>query len=187
MTGVWDLGGSCNGVLAGLVSITAGCSVVDPWASIVIGVIGGFVYLMASNLMLMCKVDDPLDAFAVHGACGAWGTLAVGLFARKAYTYHQFDYCGGFFKKTDGCDGKLFEAQLAFVLTVFTWVFATSLVMFGVLKMLGLLRVDQDTEIDGLDYKEHGGAAYDIRTTYRNNHRPSVVERGDVEAALDDK
>lgn len=194
---VWDLGACCNGLLGGLVSITAGCSTVDPWAAIVIGFVGGLMYLMASNLMLKLKIDDPLDAFAVHGACGAWGVLSVGLFARKAYSYNLKGYCGGFFKETDGCDGKLFVTQLAFVLSVFVWVGTTSFLMFGVLKVLNLLRVDKDTEIDGLDYKEHGGAAYDIRVTYRNKKAgyrrqsvdqsqdsPAVHER-DVEAALE--
>jgi len=185
-TGVWDLGACCNGVLAGLVSITAGCSTVDPWAAIVIGLLGGAIYVGASNLMLMLKIDDPLDAFAVHGACGAWGTVAVGLFARKAYSYHQFGYCGAFFKGADGCGGELLAAQLAFVFTVFVWVGATSFLMFFVLKKINMLRVDQDTEIDGLDYHEHGGAAYDIRVTYRNRKGPGiVVAEGDVEAALD--
>jgi len=184
-TGVWDLGGCCNGILAGLVSITAGCSVVDPWASLLIGLLGGFVYLGASSLMLKLKVDDPLDAFAVHGACGAWGTAAVGLWARKAYSYHQFGYCGAFFRDTDGCDGTLLATQLAFIFTVLVWTAGTSFVLFFILKKLNLLRVDRDVEIDGLDFRKHGGPAYDIRVTYRSNKRHSVVKDGDIEAALD--
>ena len=70
----------------GLVSITAGCSVVMPWAAVVIGVVGGMVYLGASALVKKCKIDDPLDAGAVHGFGGIWGMLAVGFFAEPGYS-----------------------------------------------------------------------------------------------------
>lgn len=166
LSGVWDLGAVCNGVLAGLVSITAGCVVVDPWAAIVIGIIGGFLYLGASNLMLKLKIDDPLDAFAVHGACGAWGTLAVGLFASKAYTYNRHGYCGGFM---EGCDGNLFVVQLCFVLSVTAFVGLFSGVMFFTLKKMNLLRVSKATEKLGLDHAEHGGEAYNIDTVKSKN------------------
>ena len=82
----YDVGMVCNGILAGLVSITAGCSVTLQWSAFVIGIFGGMIYFAASKTVLnICKVDDPLDAYAVHGACGMWGTFAVGLFAADAY------------------------------------------------------------------------------------------------------
>merc|ERR1719399_678986 len=75
-----DVGAFCNGILAGLVAITAGCAFVKPWEAVIIGLIGGLVYQGASMLLNMLKIDDVVDAFPVHGACGIWGVLAVGLF-----------------------------------------------------------------------------------------------------------
>merc|ERR1712232_1513328 len=75
-----DVGGFCNGILAGLVSITAGCAAVKSWEAVVIGLIGGFIYQGASMLLVKLKVDDVVDAFPVHGACGIWGTIALGIF-----------------------------------------------------------------------------------------------------------
>ena len=69
-----------NAILAGLVSITAGCAVVEPWGGFCIGVIGCLGYLLASTILLKLRIDDPLDAFPVHGFCGMWGVLAVGIF-----------------------------------------------------------------------------------------------------------
>ena len=72
----WDVACMCNGVLAGLVSITAGCATVATWAALLTGGIGGLVYLGAAHLVLhVAKIDDPLNAFAVHGACGTWGCM----------------------------------------------------------------------------------------------------------------
>merc|ERR1719310_1882094 len=84
--GVWDLGHTCNSLLGGLVGIPAGTSVVTPWAALIIGFIAAWVYHGASCLMRKLKIDDPLDAFAVHGACGFWGCIAVGFFAVGDYT-----------------------------------------------------------------------------------------------------
>merc|ERR1719383_1699787 len=75
-----DVGGFCNGILAGLVAITAGCGVVKHWEAIVIGFIGAWVYQIVSMLLKYKKIDDVVDAVPVHGACGIWGVLALGLF-----------------------------------------------------------------------------------------------------------
>lgn len=69
-----------NGLLAGLVGVTASCNAVTPFSSIVIGLIAGAIYVFSSKLMLKLGVDDPLDAFSIHGACGMWGVLSSGLF-----------------------------------------------------------------------------------------------------------
>merc|ERR1712135_206701 len=75
-----DVGGFCNGILAGLVAITAGCGVVKHWEAIVIGFFGAWVYQIVSMLLKCFKIDDVVDAVPVHGACGIWGVLALGLF-----------------------------------------------------------------------------------------------------------
>jgi len=70
-----------NGILAGLVSITGCCNAVQPWAAIIIGSIGSCIYSLSCRAGEYYKVDDPLEAFQVHGCCGAWGVLAYAIFA----------------------------------------------------------------------------------------------------------
>mmetsp|Transcript_23616 Transcript_23616/g.64018 ORF Transcript_23616/g.64018 Transcript_23616/m.64018 type:complete len:440 (-) Transcript_23616:253-1572(-) len=155
---VWDVVAVGNGVLGGLVSITAGCVVVDPWAAILIGILGGFVYKGASMLLVKLKIDDPLDAFAVHGACGFWGVLAVGVFARPEYAYNQvgshgFIYAG---------KGDLIVIQIIALCIELAWVSITSGLMFAALKFSGKLRVPAEVEEAGMDVSKHGGDAYTV-------------------------
>ena len=82
-TGKADIEMGANGALAGLVGITAGCAYVDPWAAVVIGLLAGVIMIAGVHLIkLVLKVDDPVGAISVHGICGAWGLLAVGIFRR---------------------------------------------------------------------------------------------------------
>eukprot|EP01063_Lacrimia_lanifica_P034523 TRINITY_DN6402_c0_g1_i2.p1 TRINITY_DN6402_c0_g1~~TRINITY_DN6402_c0_g1_i2.p1 ORF type:complete len:557 (+),score=181.04 TRINITY_DN6402_c0_g1_i2:60-1730(+) len=163
-----------NGILAGLVSITAGCSLVEPWAALVIGMLGGAVYTGASGLMVKVKIDDPLDAFAVHGACGFWGLVATGLWATaknvaEVYPANNFvnathpgdmpgdEYYGAFY----GGDGKQFGIQLLVGLVIAAWAFSMAFLCFFLLKLTGNLRVADDQEgYAGLDSHEHGASAY---------------------------
>merc|ERR1719171_3318375 len=139
--GVWDLGHTCNSLLGGLVGITAGCSVTTPWAALIIGFFSAWVYHGASCLMRKLKIDDPLDAFAVHGACGLWGVWAVGFFADKGYA--GVDDAGIFM---EGCKGQLFGAQIVATLIEIPWVVIMSLILFVSLKQLGILRVHPNDE-----------------------------------------
>jgi Amt family ammonium transporter len=138
-----------------LVSITAGCSVTYPWSAFVIAMLGGLVYFGSSKCVLyLCKFDDPLDAFAVHGACGFWGVFAVGLFSASDYAYGSgpgLFYGGG---QALGAACICLGAEIA-------WVVVLSLAMFFPLKMLGLLRVSAEIEEAGMDVSKHGGAAYE--------------------------
>ncbi len=70
----------CNGVLAGLVAVTAPCNVIDPWAAVVIGIIAGFVYTFFCKALLLCNIDDPVEASAVHYANGTWGLISCAIF-----------------------------------------------------------------------------------------------------------
>jgi len=79
-----DVGALCNGCLAGLVSITASCGFVKPWEALIIGTFGGLLYTVTSLRVRIARVDDVVDAFAVHGACGFWGVLAAGIFGNSA-------------------------------------------------------------------------------------------------------
>jgi len=150
----WSVNAVCNGILGGLVSITAGCSVTYPWSSFVIAMLGGLVYFGSSKAVLhLCKIDDPLDAYAVHGACGMWGTLAVGLFSASDYAYGSGKglFYGG---------GDAILAAVVCLAAETAWVLSLSFLCFFPLKKLGLLRVSAEVEAAGMDVSKHGGAAY---------------------------
>jgi Amt family ammonium transporter len=75
-----DFSALTNGILAGLVGVTAGCATFEPWAGFIVGFLSAFVYIGAGHVMNCIKVDDPLEATQVHGCCGMWGVLAVAFF-----------------------------------------------------------------------------------------------------------
>jgi ammonium transporter, Amt family len=83
----WDLLYTLNGSLAGLVAVTAGCAFFPPWAALLVGAVGGILVIYAAEIVERMRIDDPVGAFAVHGACGIWGTLAIGLFAQPGLTF----------------------------------------------------------------------------------------------------
>merc|ERR1719163_962391 len=80
ITRKYDCANLCNGILAGLVSITAGCSNVESGSAFLIGIVGGFIFVGSSALIKKLKIDDPVDAFSVHGSCGIWGCIAAAVF-----------------------------------------------------------------------------------------------------------
>jgi len=159
-----DVGPMCNGILAGLVSVTGNCVVVEPWAAAVIGAIGAAVYYGFSALIKKLKIDDPLDASAVHGACGAWGVIAAGLFAKQKYVLNDYGCEGGAddYGAFYGGGGKQLGNQIAGVLAIIAWVGSTSAILFGSLKAAGVLRVPVEEEEVGLDTSHHGGSAYNF-------------------------
>lgn len=147
-----------NGVLAGLVGITAGCSVVEPTGAMIIGFVSAFVFLGSAAALDHFGVDDVVSAFPVHGACGFWGVLAASLFATE-YNYGNAYYgaraskCAGLFF---GGDGSLTAAALAFLFADIAWTASWSILIFSTLKALNLLRVDDSVEEAGMDVSEHG-------------------------------
>ncbi len=137
-----------NGVLAGFVAITAGCHAVTPAAAVMIGAIAGVLVVFAVEFFdKVVKIDDPVGAISVHGVCGAFGTLAVGLFATE----------GGLF---NGGGMALLTSQAIGVATVFAWAFGIGLVLFLGIKYTIGIRVSAKEEENGLDYYEHGEKAY---------------------------
>ena len=156
--GIWDVGCVCNGILAGLVSITAGCSTITCGLSLLTGILGGGVYFGASKLVVRALIDDPLDAFAVHGACGLWGVLAVGLFASPDYGYNAEGAAGLFYGGPKA--GVLLGVQLCGIVVQILWTSVTSSTLFFALKAARLLRIDVATEEDGIDVEKHGGPGY---------------------------
>jgi Amt family ammonium transporter len=137
-----EVGMSLNGALAGLVGITAGCANVSPTSSIIIGIVAGILVVMSVLFFDRIKVDDPVGAVSVHGVCGAWGTLAAGLF------------------NMGGATMGILGVQLIGILACFAWVFPTAFVMFKLIDMTIGLRVSPEEELEGLDHTEHGGIAY---------------------------
>ncbi|MBI2421606.1 MAG: ammonium transporter [Candidatus Hydrogenedentes bacterium] len=137
-----------NGVLAGLVGITAGCDGVSPMGAVIIGLIAGVLVVLSILLLdAVLKIDDPVGAVSVHGVCGLWGTLAVGLFNTGSGLFY-----GG------GADQLLIQALGAGA--AFVWAFGTGMVLFLALKYTVGLRVSEDEEIRGLDIGEHGMEGY---------------------------
>ncbi len=156
-----DVGMSLNGALAGLVAITAPCYNVSPVSAIIIGSVAGVIVVLSVLLIETMGVDDPVGAVSVHGVCGAWGTLSVGLFAQSSF--------GG------GPDGFFFGGglsqlgiQLIGVIACFVWTFIASLILFSLIKATVGLRVSDEEEMEGLDHGEHAGSAYpDFTITLR--------------------
>lgn len=156
LTSKFDLATGLNGVIAGLVSITAPCPVVDPWAACVIGVIGAFVYVGSDALMLKFHIDDPLQACPLHGFCGIWGCLAVGIFG----TDKKLQAAGYENVNEAFATGEQFGVQLVGVIAILAWTVGTSLVTFyGIDYTLGM-RVTAEEEEEGLDASEHGAQSY---------------------------
>lgn len=148
-----DCSMTLNGVLAGLVSITASCAVVSPGAALVIGFIGGVLVVLSVEFIdKTLKIDDPVGATSVHLACGIWGTLAVGIWANAPED--------GVIGILHGGGTAQFGIQALGVFAVGAWTFGTALVLFLVIKVLTGLRVNQKEELIGLDITEHKAEAY---------------------------
>ncbi len=155
-TGVADVAMAGNGALAGLVSITAPVGTVEPWAALVIGFVGGVIVVFSVLFFDRIRVDDPVGAVSVHGTCGIWGTLSIGLFAKYDDAFLGREDAGLFYG--GGLDQLV--AQLVMVAIVIVWVGGTCLVLFAALRATLGLRVDEEEEVMGLDVAEHGSAGY---------------------------
>lgn len=151
-----DVSMTLNGVLAGLVAITAPCAFVSPSSAAIIGLLGGIVVVLSVLLLDRVKVDDPVGAVSVHGVCGALGTLALGLFAQEGYAPAETTGNGLLF----GGGWGLLAAQATGVVSVFAWCVVTGTILFGLLKVTIGIRVSAQEEIEGLDVGEHGIGAY---------------------------
>lgn len=133
-----DLSMALNGILAGLVGITAGADSLSPAASILVGLIAGILVVFSIIFFDKIKIDDPVGAISVHGVCGVFGTLAVALFGSAAP----------------------FMTQLIGTLSVSAFAFVFSVIVFGILKVTLGVRVSPEEEAEGLDIGEHGQEAY---------------------------
>jgi Amt family ammonium transporter len=157
-----DLSMIGNGVLAGLVAITAPCGAVNPIPAFMIGAIAGVIVVFSVQLLERLRVDDPVGAISVHGTCGAWGVLSIGLWAQWDDAFLGREDAGLFYG--GGVDQLLM--QLVMILIIAAWVVVTTGIVFMILKTLNLLRVSAEEEREGLDILEHGIAGYPADVSY---------------------
>jgi len=148
-----DLSMAMNGALAGLVAITAPCAYVDPWASIVIGGIAGYIVVRGVELLDKLKIDDPVGAVPVHGICGVWGTICTGIFGKKALGLAN----EGFIYSANPMQ---LGVQIVGSVTTIAFVIITMGLLFKLIDMTIGLRVSREEELRGLDIGEHGMEAY---------------------------
>ena len=141
-----DLTMALNGVLGGLVSVTANCDRISQVESVIIGAIGGALVVIGIVMLDKLKIDDPVGAWPVHGLCGVWGGISTGIFGDLP----------------DGIEtvAAFIKVQAISTVVICAWAFITMSIVFGVLKAIGLLRVSPEEEQAGLDISEHGMHAY---------------------------
>lgn len=149
MFGKPDLSMGLNGILGGLVGITACCDCMSDWMAIVVGVVSGVLIIFGILLLDKLKVDDPVGAWPVHGLCGMWGCMAIGILPNSHLE----------------AGTTSFGIQLTGTLAICGWSFVTMLILFGVMKAIGMLRVSEAEEQKGLDISEHGMQAYGSPST----------------------
>jgi Amt family ammonium transporter len=159
----------CNGMLAGLVAITAPCAFVDPWAAVVIGAVAGFLVVVSVLFFEARGVDDPVGAISVHGVNGLWGVLSVGIFANGAYGAGWNGVVREEMVKLYGSDGvrgllygdfSQFIMQIIDAGTVAIFGFVMAYAWFKVSDLITPLRVSAETEVEGLDGPEMGVLGY---------------------------
>lgn len=139
-----------NADLTGMVAMCAGCNVMEEWAAIVVGMVAGPTYICWSALIFKLKIDDPLDAVAVHLGGGLWGIIAAPLFAKDVGIFHNWDALGF----------KFLLWNIIGAVVIIAWTAAWCLTAFIILRVLGLLRVSEEDEETGLDIVCQGEVAY---------------------------
>jgi Amt family ammonium transporter len=162
---IWDCGMTVNGFLAGLVAITCPCYWVSPLGAILLGAVAGIVCALGVDLMEWLRLDDPVGAVAVHGLCGIWGTLSLGLFGCGLYgapgptgaDNSDATVVTGLFY---GGGTKVLISQCIGSASITVATFAVSMILMYAVKATGTLRVSKEGELEGLDVHEHGGTAY---------------------------
>lgn len=148
----WSLLFTINGGLTGMVALCAGCNVVHPYAAFVIGIIAGIAYVAWSTLVVKLKIDDPLDAVAVHLGGGIWGVLSAPIFNKDSGIL----YDGGLLSF------RGFGWNLLGVIVIMIWSGSLAFILFLAMNLIGVLRVDKDIELKGLDIPKHGEPAYPL-------------------------
>jgi ammonium transporter, Amt family len=161
----FDLPKTMHGALTGLVSVSAGAGVLEPWAACVCGIVAAWVYLMADVLIVKIRIDDPVHGISVHGFGGIWGLLCVGLLAspqRMLDAYGHDNHVGWFYSIGRGSfDASLLGAQITAMIFIMAWTAAMIFPFFIGLSMGDVLRIDELEEIAGLDAAYQSGKQED--------------------------
>ncbi|XP_072032959.1 putative ammonium transporter 1 [Amphiura filiformis] len=163
----WSLLTAINGGLTGMVAICAGCNAVSPWGAVIIGSVAGVVYIISSWAVIRIKVDDPLDAVAVHLGGGLWGVIAAPFFS----------YQTGILTNWNNASGVQLGWNLVGAVAIFAWTGVLCLIMFSLLQYFGMLRVSKELELKGLDIPKHGEPAYPV-SAYGHGWMESIVNQG---------
>ncbi|XP_023714902.1 putative ammonium transporter 1 isoform X3 [Cryptotermes secundus] len=145
----WNFSLTLNAAITGMVSVCASVNKMEFWASFLTGVIAGVVFINIHYFMLWCKVDDPLDAVAVHFGGGFWGVISASLFSHGGIAYGANKQAAMFL-----------AYEMVGACAIISWGWAASCVMFGTLKLLGKLRVSEEDEQKGLDIAMHNEPGY---------------------------
>jgi Amt family ammonium transporter len=159
----WDVSFTINGFLAGLVAITCPCYWVSPTGAILLGGVAGVVVVVGVELLEWLRIDDPIGAVPVHGMCGIWGTLSLGLFACGKYGSTgpvAPDNSAGLKGLLYGGGMQVLTAQALGSLIITTTTFAVAYAVIYLVNATGTLRVSREGELYGLDLHEHGISAY---------------------------
>ncbi|HEC10144.1 MAG TPA: ammonium transporter [Acidimicrobiales bacterium] len=170
-TGVPSIAMAANGTLAGLVAITAGAGTVNTFGAVSIGFLAGLLVVLAIAFFDRIRIDDPVSAISVHGVSGAWGTLAIGLFARYDDAFLGRANAGLFY----GGGVAQLIVQALVVLILFSFAAVASYIVFSAIDRLMGLRVPAEDEIIGLDITEHGGPGYSLDQTVLGLGAPATT------------
>jgi Amt family ammonium transporter len=159
----WDASYTTNGFLAGLVAVTCPCYWVTPTGAVLLGGIAGVVVILAVDALEWLRIDDPIGAVPVHGVCGIWGTLSLGLFASGQFgapgplgadnsvALKGLFYGGGL---------QVLKAQMIGSACITLATFSVAMLVMYVVNAIGLLRLPAEFESYGMDLHEHGISAY---------------------------
>lgn len=137
----------CNGLLAGLASVTSSCDEIEPWSAFVIGIVGGILYFYFRKLILKCEIDDPMSVFPIHAICGLWALIANGFFNISSGVVY-------------GYGGNFFGIQLAGAAILASWSAFWTILIVLPFKIFKLLRISENEEDIGNDLSKHGGYAF---------------------------
>lgn len=160
--GKWTLILTINACLAGMVSACAGCNRMEPWGSVFTGIGAGLIYLALSQLMLKFKVDDPLDAFAVHAGGGSWGLISTCIISHDGIAFGIGDQLSGNKHNAIAQSFAQLGWQLICIASIVIWSLLWMTPIFLFLKKIGKFRVTPEVEMKGLDIYKHGEAAYPL-------------------------